>query len=145
MVNRKYFHLLQLFVVGFIATRAVASSTAAPIAYDAILALVIIEVVFAFSVGIICIVFSFNLLRALKDVPTEQMDRLSVGNLPPSRPTQQGRAGSVDSNTGLLPRASNTRHPSQDSEMDSEVQLPGYEPPPPESIFETFASYLRWW
>ena len=36
-----------------------------PLNYDAIFIVVIIELVFAFSVGITCIIFSFNLLREL--------------------------------------------------------------------------------
>ncbi len=122
------------------------SSAAAPIAYNAILALVVVEVVFAFSVGIICIIFSFNLLRALKETPSEQMDRLSIGNLPPSRPTLLGRTTSIGSLHDPSDNSGDRRVSRDDeSELDTEEQIPGYQPPS-ESILETFGNYLlRWW
>jgi hypothetical protein len=116
------------------------------IAYHAILAVVITEVVFAFSVGIICIVFSFNLFRTLKETPSEEINSLPVGSLPPSRLTNMRSPGASfssppDTTYNAFSRQS---EPAEDLEMDSEEQLPGYQPPP-ESIFETFGTYLRWW
>ena len=53
----------------------------APIGYDAIVAMVVVELVFAFGIGISCILFSFNLFRELyKDDSME--DELLAGNLP---------------------------------------------------------------
>ena len=49
-------------------------------AYDLIFAIVILEVLFAFSIGLICIVLSFNLFMALKDSSlSEQRQLLQVG------------------------------------------------------------------
>ena len=52
---------------------------APPIGYDAILAVVIVELVFAFGIGISCIVFSFNLFRELNN---SDVDVSPVGDLP---------------------------------------------------------------
>ena len=54
--------------------------------YDAVLAIVIAELAFAFSIGLVCIIFSFNLFRALKDSGEEYSD-LPIGDLPRSRST----------------------------------------------------------
>jgi hypothetical protein len=49
-------------------------------AYDLIFAIVVVEVLFAFSIGLICIVLSFNLFMALKDSSlSEQRHLLQVG------------------------------------------------------------------
>ncbi len=53
---------------------------ASPVAYNTILVIVIIELIFAFAIGVVCILFSFNLLRALKDASAET---LTSGDLPP--------------------------------------------------------------
>ncbi len=52
-----------LFIFGLLFEIAVAQST---LSYDAVLVIVIIELVFAFSIGIVCILFSYNLYRAIK-------------------------------------------------------------------------------
>ena len=52
---------------------------APPIGYDAVLAVVIVELVFAFGIGISCIVFSFNLFRELNNC---DVDVSPVGDLP---------------------------------------------------------------
>mmetsp|Transcript_18415 Transcript_18415/g.40963 ORF Transcript_18415/g.40963 Transcript_18415/m.40963 type:complete len:144 (-) Transcript_18415:26-457(-) len=57
-----------------------AASTTGAFGYDVILAIVIIEVIFAFSIGVVCILLSFNLFRALKDSPNG-----AVGEFPLSR------------------------------------------------------------
>ena len=56
------------------------ASSASPVAYNTILVIVSIELIFAFMIGVVCILFSFNLLRALKDASPET---LSAGDLPP--------------------------------------------------------------
>ena len=49
-------------------------------AYDLIFAIVVVEVLFAFSIGLICIVLSFNLFMALKDSSlSEQRHLMQVG------------------------------------------------------------------
>lgn len=57
-------------------------ASASPVAYNTILVIVSIELIFAFAIAFICILFSFNLLRALKDASPET---LSIGDLPPRR------------------------------------------------------------
>ena len=41
------------------------------LSYDAVLTIVIIELVLSFSIGVICILFSYNLFRAIKDSENE--------------------------------------------------------------------------
>ena len=69
------FLLLSPFDVSVVFVSAVQHS---PISYNALLVLVAVELVFAFSVGIICVIFSFNLFRALSDLETA----LPIGDLP---------------------------------------------------------------
>ena len=52
-----------------------------PIGYDAIVVLVVIELIFAFGVGVTCIVFSLNMFRALNRSP-EVYRSLPVGDFP---------------------------------------------------------------
>jgi hypothetical protein len=49
-----------------------------PISYNTLMVIVVLELVFAFSVGIICVIFSFNLFRALSDLD----QNLPIGDLP---------------------------------------------------------------
>jgi len=61
-------------------------------AYDLIFVIVVLEVLFAFSIGLICIVLSFNLFMALKDSSSRQLlqadptdrsnDLLPLGDFP---------------------------------------------------------------
>ena len=55
-------------------------------AYDVIFIIVVLEVIFAFSIGLICIVLSFNLFVALKDSSLRVNDHrratLPVGDFP---------------------------------------------------------------
>ena len=56
--------------------------------YDAVLAIVIAELVFAFSVGLICVIFSLNLFLSLKDSQdTTSLEDLTAGDLPRPRST----------------------------------------------------------
>eukprot|EP00600_Ochromonadales_sp_CCMP1393_P006523 CAMPEP_0174953778 /NCGR_PEP_ID=MMETSP0004_2-20121128/46_1 /TAXON_ID=420556 /ORGANISM="Ochromonas sp., Strain CCMP1393" /LENGTH=149 /DNA_ID=CAMNT_0016201495 /DNA_START=50 /DNA_END=499 /DNA_ORIENTATION=+ len=61
-------------------------STTGTIGYDVILAIVIIEVLISFSIGVVCILLSFNLFRALKDLPNVYTG-VPVGEFPLSRGT----------------------------------------------------------
>ena len=81
-----------------------------PIGYQAILALVCVELVFAFGVGLTCVIFSFNMLRALRG---SDGDSLGVGELPPPPPTkrnakQAAQAHSSASSGALVRTASAT-------------------------------------
>lgn len=53
--------------------------------YYLVTLLVILELVFAFSIGLICILFSCSLLKALRDTETD----VSSGILPPSRSSEK--------------------------------------------------------
>ena len=56
--------------------------------YDAVLAIVIAELVFAFSVGLVCVIFSLNLFLSLKDSQdTSSLEHLTAGDLPRPRST----------------------------------------------------------
>lgn len=57
-------------------------SGASSIQYDAIFALVVIELVFAFGVGLSCILFSINLIRAIND---PSPFHVPIGTFPKSR------------------------------------------------------------
>jgi hypothetical protein len=69
-----------------------------PIGYDAVLVLMIVELLFAFGVGLACILFSLNIFSALHR-STEDSRGLRVGDLPkPSRgpsPRTHYHAGDV--------------------------------------------------
>ena len=54
--------------------------------YDAVLAIVIVELVFAFSVGLVCVIFSLNLFLSLKDSQDSvSLQHLIAGELPRPR------------------------------------------------------------
>ena len=72
--SRNFFVLL---IVLSLLGSAVATSN---VQYNIVLTIVIVELIFAFSIGIICIMFSVNLYRALKDSDGKVVD----GNLPNS-------------------------------------------------------------
>lgn len=117
--------------------------------------------------GVACIVFSFNLIRALKDSPTEVMSSLAVGDLPPSRMSINQRdselshrntiddadirgSSNLDYKTfrdGNIIHSHRLTTTSIGSEIDIERQLPdqngqenGFF-----SVFRTFYSYVRLW
>lgn len=68
-----------------------------PIGYDAVLVVVLIELIFAFGIGISCIIFSFNMYREVS-LSGDKMDTLPVGELP-SRLTFRGSNTSGISNS----------------------------------------------
>lgn len=117
------------------------------ITHDVILAVVAVELLFAFSVGITCIIFSFNLLRAIKESAESEQLTLGQGDLPlfggsaqrPSNLAQQEEVTLLESGTTVTSTAP-TRMMSQGSEMD-------YEDPQVGSlgVYHTFVSYLRLW
>ena len=67
-----------------------------PIGYDAVLVVVLIELIFAFGIGISCIIFSFNMYREVS-LNGDKMDALPVGELP-SRQTFRNSNMSGNSN-----------------------------------------------
>lgn len=94
MVMKGRYHLALLLAVLLPCTVQATS----PIAYNTILVIVIIELIFAFTIGVVCVLFSFNLLRALKDASPET---LTSGNFPPRRndtTALQNFAGNVSLN-----------------------------------------------
>jgi hypothetical protein len=118
--------------------------------HDFILVIVVLELVFAFYIGFICIIFSINLLRAIKQHP-EVNATLTNGEFPPSRPSQFRNSSSFS----LLPNMETDYNAMSDrrrvmsaegSEMDFETQL---EPEAAEnqtmSVLQTFTSYIRLW
>lgn len=144
----------------------VSATTSSPIAYSAVLAIVIVELIFAFSVGIACIFFSFNLFRALKETSNDQISSMPEGYLPPRplarnissdsfyssssvviNPLQSSNPSINPINTHVASNASmQNRYFSQDDElMDEETQLPNSPHPPAQSIFQTFYSYIKVW
>lgn len=86
---------LLAFLLVFGATKA---SSASPVAYNTILVIVSIELIFAFMIGVVCILFSFNLLRALKDASPET---LSAGDLPPRLGALADRNGKFYTEEGV--------------------------------------------
>lgn len=97
---------------------------ASTIRYDAILAIVIVELIFAFSVGVVCIIFSFNLLRALKESAAEYSD-LPIGDLPARNRSAYSQLGShfgsahaVSSSADLNSAQAQRRRRSSDSQHD---------------------------
>ena len=52
-------------------------------AYDTVLTIVVLELAFAFGVGLTCIVFSLNLVRSMQDAK-DVLDYLPDGDLPPN-------------------------------------------------------------
>lgn len=127
-----------------------------PIGYDAILAIVIIELLFAFSVGLACIIFSFNLLRALKE-SEEDYSRSKIGTLPSrvsgsssnkKNNAWQSTESLFDYRTFEETNGSGRRHQSIGSEMDEERQSEYDEASANNGIwrsFKTFGGYLKLW
>jgi hypothetical protein len=141
--------------------------------YDLILTIVIVEVVFSFLIGGVCIILSFNLFRALKDSP-DGYTRLPVGEFPLSRGaglnalgnqndvergSESGR-GATSNNPSPVPgdnqldystfRDPRMTHGSfgSDAEMDFEEIVDGGTGPPRSSmvaVVRSVAGYLRLW
>jgi hypothetical protein len=61
--------------------------------------IVVLELVFAFSVGIICVIFSFNLFRALSDLD----QNLPIGDLPSRYGGKRSFVSSPRSAAGVSP------------------------------------------
>jgi hypothetical protein len=130
-------------------TRVSAADTKEKASYDTVLAIVIVELVFAFMVGIVCIIFSFNLFRTIQN-SKDTMENLAVGDLPrieTGRPSYSSNHSIQHISENMVYKTFNgaaARTPSVDnvSEMDSEVQLEGTQPP---TLLQSFASFVKIW
>lgn len=141
--------------------------SAANAGYDLILTIVIVEVIFSFLIGVVCILLSFNLFRALKD-SNDAYTILPSGEFPlsrgpshnalngePDRGSDYGRNsphspnerdGNVDYSTFRDPRSMGSF--GSDAEMDFEGVAEGYVPPNESNLFgvvKSVAAYLRLW
>lgn len=137
--------------------------------YDLILTIVIVEVIFSFVIGVVCILLSFNLFRALKDsndaytvlpsgefplsrgpshnaLNTGDADRSSEYGRTNSPHSPNDRDGNVDYSTFRDPRSMGSF--GSDAEMDFEGMAEGYVPPNESNLFgvvKSVAGYLRLW
>ena len=125
--------------------------------YNVILTIVIVEVIFAFMIGVVCILLSFNLFRALKDSP-DTYTGLPVGEFPLSRGSNYNfqneyEAGSSEE-VWRDSEPANQRDPrmgsfGSDAEMDFEGVAEGYDPRTANSnlvgVLRTVVGYLRLW
>ncbi len=137
-------------------------TSASTIGYDAILAIVIAELIFAFSVGVVCIVFSFNLFRTLKH--SHEDNDLSRGDIPSRHFTSGGNIknssqnnlvnGVTDPNDYSTYQERETYSFGSEAELDFEGRIDGAATGGDErdsegngmvAVFTTFASYLRPW
>lgn len=147
-----------------------ATASASSAGYDLILTIVIVEVIFSFVIGVVCILLSFNLFRALKDsndtytvLPSGEFplsrgpshnalnggdpDRISEyagRNSSPHSPND--RDGNIDYSTFRDPRSMGSF--GSDAEMDFEGMAEGYVPPNESNLFgvvKSVAGYLRLW
>jgi hypothetical protein len=149
--------MFSLFVVVSLSILSLVS--ASTIGYDAILAIVIAELVFAFSVGVVCIVFSFNLFRTLKD-SQETYGNLPTGDLPPRLNNANNKSSQNNLvSAGTDPFDYSTFHEREtysfgsEAEMDYEGraddQLPDRERESESgnmvAVIGTFGSYLKFW
>eukprot|EP01039_Chlorochromonas_danica_P003219 gene3216-3525_t len=119
--------------------------------HNVIIAIVAIELAFAFSVGIVCILFSFNLLRAIKESPDEDNLTLTHGNFPPSRGLLRGNSFAVNNTTTeeIIPfTTDHGRQMSKESELDEEIVIDPQvyaQSTTSLGLVQSFASYLRLW
>ncbi len=145
----------QFSLLGVLAIICSAEATAANAGYNLILTIVIVEVVFSFLIGFVCILLSFNLFRALKDSP-DSYTGLPVGEFPlsrgsnynfmadPERGDDSAQGGEGDSEHD--PRLGSF---GSDAEMDFEGVMEGYDPRTANSnlvgVLRTVVGYLRLW
>lgn len=77
----------------FLSLLSISSAFArSPLRYDAIFIMVVVELSFAFAVGIACILFSLNMFRALNRSP-EVYRSLPIGDFPRPLPTCSAISG----------------------------------------------------
>jgi hypothetical protein len=113
-----------------------------PLGYDTVLVLVIIELSFAFAVGLSCIIFSVNIIRALQESTSDY--QLPTGDLPPSRRAtsqnlksnlvgEDARTYTVASSTVGATTAADYRTFDDDGEYEIELEVDtnGVSRPPP--------------
>lgn len=122
-----------------------------PFDYEAVLIIVIIELVFAFSVGFTCIIFSYNLFRALSQSEALSHDVLPSSNVlsnvkPDFKPVPTQPPNSNGAYSTFVPDV----HPphgleeEEDEEMDIESKT-GPEEKGLIAALRPFTSYLRLW
>ena len=113
-----------------------------PLGYDTVLVLVIVELSFAFAVGLSCIIFSVNIIRALQESTSDY--QLPTGDLPPSRRAtsqnlksnlgvgQETTTCAVSSTVGAITAADyRTFDDDGEYEIELEVDTNGIARPPP--------------
>lgn len=140
-----------------VATLFASASAESAAGYNVILTIVIVEVIFAFMIGVVCILLSFNLFRALKDSP-DTYTGLPVGEFPLSRGSNynfQNEFEAVSTEEGGYESdPGNQRDPrlgsfGSDAEMDFEGVAEGYDPRTANSnlvgVLRTVVGYLRLW
>ncbi len=122
------------------------------IGYDAILAIVIAELVFAFSVGVVCIIFSFNLFRTLKE-SSEVYNNLPIGDLPARNANMKNGANNADPYDYSTFQERETYSFGSEAELDYEGRADGGEMEEGKEgeadgfggVVNTFTSYLKFW
>ena len=92
---------------------------------EAIWIIVLLELITAFGVGAVCLVFSCNLLRALSDSSSDSSSDIGLGH---SFPTNEPYKSTV-----LLTMVD------EDGELDSQRDPTGV------GVWQSFFSYLRIW
>ena len=138
--------------------------------YELILTIVIVEVIFSFVIGVVCIILSFNLFRALKDSPNVYTG-MPVGEFPLSRGASNTNVnGGGDSDRASDAGRSSTPHSPADretgdystfrdpritgsfgseAEMDFEGVADGSTPQLPQNnllgVVKSVTGYLRLW
>lgn len=132
------------------------------ISYDTVLVIVIIELVFAFSIGLICILFSYNLFRAIKESESAEENEVQLqleheGSIPSSFGNEDyhevsGNYGSFDDEyRGEFVYEDDLEYGDEhDSDLDYEnVQKENIhyqaDQQGPVSIMKSFTRYLRLW
>lgn len=120
--------------------------------YDIVLTMVIIELIFSFGVGIACVVFSFNLYRAIK----KDSEHFAPNNLQyqnNSKTTQNTKGGS-DYRTFLEEGNSSAEAgrdsggptgPSRADYFSDEYEIDEETPGSVVSLMSNFGSFIRLW
>jgi hypothetical protein len=145
-----------IFLIGYLCATVHARS---PLGYDTVLVLVIIELSFAFAVGLSCVIFSINIIRALHS--SSEVYELPTGDLPPSRKPSQSTGFVVTATPGI----STTVNPAAGSglqyrtfgdeggdeyeiELEIDSTAAGIRPAAQGGLWpllQSFADYLRLW
>jgi hypothetical protein len=110
--------------------------------HNVVLSIVIVELVIAFSVGVMCIIFSFNLLRVIKDSANANLT-MTTGDFPPSHSSNLRSIS--ESDYSAIPDEELRRVRSESSELDFETQLEPDSESGTWGMLHTFGGYLRLW